>query len=263
VGADPAPTVGRRRFAPLDDSPWVLPSNSGWKPRPIADRPASSAVDLLVRSDMKAATSSFSAMVETFPGNLASFARDGLIRDEQGTHLLLTKVPTGGRPYRSGGIVSACGHSHGRFEAEIKAARGPGLVTGFFLYRGAPRQEIDIELSGGDPRAMLVNVYFNPGDEGAAMAYGYRGSPWRVELGFDATKDFHHYVIEWRPGMISWSVDGRVVHERAGWDPTPLPHLPLRLYANLWAPRSEGLAGRIDERFLPARATFKNLSIWA
>jgi hypothetical protein len=50
-------------------------------------------------------------------------------------------------------------------------------VTGFFLHRHDPRQEIDIELTGDDPWRMLANVYFNPGDEGAAMAYGYRGSP--------------------------------------------------------------------------------------
>ena len=49
---------------------------------------------------------------------------------------------------------------HGRFEAEIKAARGSGLVTGFFLHRDSPRQEIDVELPGGDSRSMLINVYF-------------------------------------------------------------------------------------------------------
>lgn len=110
---------------------------------------------------------------------------------------------------------------------------------------------------------MLANVYFNPGDEGAAMAFGYRGAPSRINLGFDATEDFHLYAIDWRPGRIAWSVDGEVVHERAGWDPTPLPHLPMRLHANLWAPRSEELAGRVDEQALPARATFRNVSVWA
>jgi beta-glucanase (GH16 family) len=110
---------------------------------------------------------------------------------------------------------------------------------------------------------MLVNVYFNPGDEGAALGFGYRGSPCRVDLGFEATKDFHLYAIDWRPGLITWSVDNRIVHERVSWDPTPIPHLPMQLHANLWVPRSEELAGHIQETALPAEATFRNISIHA
>lgn len=146
---------------------------------------------------------------------------------------------------------------------EIKAASGAGLVTGFFLHRDAPRQEIDVELIGRDPTYMLVNVYFNPGDDGATITFGYRGSPCRIDLGFDATLDFHRYAIDWRPGYIAWSVDGRIVHERVGWDPTPIPHLPMRLHANLWVPRSEELAGRINDGILPATATFRNVSVHA
>lgn len=258
-----APSAPSGRTAPHDDSPWVLPPKSSWSPRPPADRSAAPRGDLLVQATMKAETSSFCRLVETFPGNLASFAKDGLVCDKEGTHLLLDKAQTGGRPYRSGAFASVRCFEHGHFEAEIRAARGSGLVTGFFLHRSAPRQEIDLELVGSDPRTMLANVYFNPGDEGAAMAFGYRGAPWQIDLGFDATKDFHLYAIDWRPGLITWSVDGRIVHERAGWDPTPLPHLPMRLHANLWAPRSEALAGRVNERALPGRTTFRNLSIWA
>jgi hypothetical protein len=53
------------------------------------------------------------------------------------------------------------------------------------------------------------------------------------------------------------------VHERVGWDPTPIPHLDMRLHANLWAPRSEELAGRIDESILPAIASFRNVAVRA
>jgi len=176
-------------------------------------------------------------------------------------HLIIHKTSTGARPYRSGAFASRRFFQHGRFEAEIRAASGSGLVTGFFLYRDAPRQEIDVELVGGDPRRMLVNVYFNPGDEGAMISFGYRGAPCHVDLGFDATLDFHLYAIDWRPGGVSWSVDGKIVHERVCWDPTPVPHLPMRLHANLWAPRSQDLAGRIDDSALPSRASFRNVSV--
>ncbi len=62
---------------------------------------------------------------------------------------------------------------------------------------------------------------------------------------------------------MAWLVDGKTVHERVGWDPTPIPHLSMRLHANLWAPRSEELAGRIDEGTLPAAAAFRNVLVWA
>lgn len=190
------------------------------------------------------------------------FDREGLMHDAEGAQLVLRKVATGNRTYRSGAFASVRSFGHGRFEAEIRAARGSGLVTGFFLHRDSPRQEIDVELIGDDPQRMLVNVYFNPGDDGAAVGFGYRGSPCRIDLEFDATSDFHLYAIDWRPGRISWSVDGKTIHDRVGWDPTPIPHLPMRLHANLWAPRSEELAGGVDENALPSTATFRNISIW-
>ena len=93
-------------------------------------------------------------------------------------------------------------------------------------------------------------------------AYGYRGSPCRIDLGFDATAKFHRYAIEWRPGMIAWSVDGKLLHKRVSWDPTPIPHLPMRLHANLWAPRSEDLAGQVNEQSVPTLAAFRNVSVW-
>lgn len=245
----------------FDDSPWILPREQSWRPHE-PDRQS------LWRTEggdnevsAKGPGSYFQPMSETFPGNLATFAREGIVNDESGCRLILNKLREGDSRYRSGAFVSPDRFLYGRFEAEIKAARGDGLVTGFFVSRDTPRQEIDIEFLGNDPCAMLVNVYFNPGDEGAALAFGYLGTPWRIELGFDSTAAFHHYAIDWRPGRIAWAVDGNIVHERKGWDPSPIPHLPMRLYGNLWAPRARKLAGQIVEEDLPSTAIFKNLAI--
>lgn len=247
----------------MDDSAWALVPASDWPSLPSADITIQPPGKCLIRETMRKATALLPGGVETFPGNLATFDQKGLNYDvDGGVQLLLSKIEGGNRPFRSGTFATVRSFGHGRFEAEIKAARGSGLVTGFFLHRDSPRQEIDIELTGGDPQSMLVNVYFNPGDDGATMGFGYRGSPCRINLGFDATLDFHRYAIDWRPGSISWLVDGMIVHHRVGWDPTPIPHLPMRLHANLWAPRSEELAGRIDQHTLPAMATFRNVSIW-
>lgn len=261
-----APLRGAGITAPhinsMDESAWaILPTNS-WPSQPLSHKKMPLSNGCLFHTPLTAAATQFPQRIETFPGNLAEFVQEGLAYGADGATLTCSKAETGARPYKSGAFASARTFGHGRFEAEIKSAGGSGLITGFFLHRDSPRQEIDIELTGDDPHRMLVNVYFNPGDDGAAMAYGYRGSPCYVELGFDSTKDFHLYTIDWRPNCISWSVDGRIVHQRVSWDPTPIPHLPMSLHANLWTSRSEDVAGRIDESSLPSSATFRNMSIW-
>jgi beta-glucanase (GH16 family) len=213
--------------------------------------------------DLSAASKAFRTLTETFPGNLAAFDSSSCESAPDGVTFVLSDEPSSVRRYRSGAISSAERFRYGRFEAEIKPARGDGLVTGFFLHRDSPRQEIDVELLGRDPSCMLVNVYFNPGDEGAGIGYGYRGTPHVVDLGFDASADFHVYAFEWSPRYIRWIVDGRLVHERSSWDPTPIPHLPMHLHANLWSPRSVELAGCLREEVLPARATIKRISVGA
>lgn len=245
----------------VDDSPWILPLRKGWQFQFNDVRSVPLIGKRVVQDTMKAQSKSFDLLAETFPGNLATFKSNGVLFSTQGACLTLSKADTGMKPYNSGAFKSSSTYEHGHFEAEMKAASGAGLITGFFLYRASPRQEIDIEIMGNDPCKMLVNVYFNPGDEGDKMDFGYRGSPCRIDLGFDATQNFHLYSIDWQPGRITWSVDGIVVHERTGWNPTPIPYLPMRLYANLWAPRAEELVGKINESALPANAIFRNISV--
>ncbi|WP_115617663.1 family 16 glycosylhydrolase [Chromobacterium vaccinii] len=52
----------------------------------------------------------------------------------------------------------------------------PGLVTGFFLHRDSPRQEIDVEITGDRPDRLLVNVFYNPGQrvQSTTMGIGAR-----------------------------------------------------------------------------------------
>jgi beta-glucanase (GH16 family) len=150
---------------------------------------------------------------------------------------------------------------YGRFEVSLRAAKIPGIVTGFFLHRDSPRQEIDIEFVGNRPDHMLINVFYNPGDEGAKFDYGYRGTPNFIPLGFDASEEFHDYMIEWGPDEIKWFVDGVMVYRRGIWGPTPIPHLPMTLHANMWPTRSKELAGRLHTRSLPGITYVRKICI--
>lgn len=260
-------TISRRKAgclkSPSDNSAWAMTPLPGWPAAPDPETITLNEIDTFADCPLGRDPVDLRILEETFPGNLASFDRHGVAREREAVTLTLRSAQesTLARPYRSGALVSSFDPHHGRFEADIRAACGAGLVTGFFLHRTNPRQEIDFEITGDDPTSVLLNVYFNPGDAGTGSVFGYRGSSCRIPLGIDASAEFHRYSIDWRPDRIMWAVDGRVIHQRGSWDPTPIPHLPMKLHFNLWAPRSHELAGAMKPTSLPAEAAIKNIRI--
>lgn len=199
---------------------------------------------------------------DTFPSNLALFDPSNFSTTDDGAAILtLHKERSGVRDYTAASICSRHRILYGQFEAEFKPANTPGVVTGIFLHRNSPFQEIDIEFLGKDTTKLLLNVYYNPGGEGASFEYGYRGTPVLVDLGFDASEDFHRYRIEWSPTEIRWFVDDQLVHERFNWEPTPIPHLPMQFHFNLWPSRSVELAGRLLDRNLPASSDIRTINL--
>jgi GR25 family glycosyltransferase involved in LPS biosynthesis len=198
---------------------------------------------------------------DTFPSNLALFRPSNFEAIGGGGRLTLREEHAVVRHYTSASLSSREAYRYGRFVAELRPANVAGLITGLFLHRNAPRQEIDIEFLGDDTTKLLVNVYYNPGYEGARLEYGYRGTPVLIDLGFDAADDFHRYEIDWSPTSIKWRVDGRLVCQRFQWNPTPVPHLPMQFHINLWHPRSTALAGKLARGNLPAHAEVRRIEI--
>lgn len=256
-----AKPVRTARPMAMDETPWAIGTIDGWAPPICCPESPGEYGATELWCPLTAPSAGMPAMRGTFPGNLAHFESDAIDYGPNGATIMLSASAMGDRPFRSGALSSAHHFLHGRFEIEMRAAYGQGIVTGFFLHRSAPRQEIDIEIIGNEPSKMLLNVYFNPGDEGAKLDFGYRGSPCAIDLGFDATAEFHLYAIEWLPDQIRWFVDGTLVHERGSWDPTPIPHLPMTLHANLWSPRSVELAGAANAHPCLTTASFRNVRV--
>lgn len=252
----------------FDTSPWIASSNRNWIGVPtnggsfedIADKDLATICERFRNID----NTCWLLRDDTFPSNLAIFNQSNFTTMEDGTAILiLHKEHSGVRDYTSASISSRQKFLYGRFEAEIRPANVSGVITGVFLQRNSPRQEIDIELIGKDTTKMLLNVYYNPGGEGSRFEYGYRGTPVLIDLGFDASEDFHHYIVEWSPEVIRWYVDDRLMHERFNWDPTPIPHLPMQFHVNLWPSRSAKLAGRLLDRKLPANSAIRTIHLKA
>jgi GR25 family glycosyltransferase involved in LPS biosynthesis len=199
---------------------------------------------------------------DTFPGNLALFRPSNFASiGDRASQLTLRQEQTPVRNYTSAALSTRDDYRYGRFAADLMPAKVSGLITGMFLHRNSPRQEIDIEFTGNDTTKMLVNIYFNPGDTGTRLEYGYRGTPELIELGFDAADAFHRYEIEWTPERVQWRVDGELACERGHWNPTPIPHLPMQFHVNLWLTRSAALAGRLSHRGLPGHARFRQVEV--
>lgn len=251
-----------------DVSPWVAPARREWRGIDVGpvEPPAPSAIALTRFEDDLVALNPSRWMLrdDTFPGNLALFRPANISTGPAGgIELQVAQASLGVRNLSAAAVSSRDHYLYGRFEATLQATDVSGLVTGFFLHRDSPRQEIDVEITGDRPNRILVNVFYNPGSDGAKFDYGYRGTPVSIDLGFDASKALHTYTIEWEPDEIRWLVDGRLVHRRVLWDPTPIPHLPMTLHVNTWPTRSRELAGRLVLRALPAAARVRRIAVGA
>lgn len=197
---------------------------------------------------------------DTFPSNLAIFQPSNVSADKT-IDLTLKAHQSLVREFSAAAIAAQPPFLYGTFSASLRPGRGAGVITGLFLHRSGPRQEIDIEFRGKDTTKMLVNVFYNPGSVGTKLEYGYRGTPTEIDLGFDAADGFHYYEIEWRAEAIWWKVDGVVIYQRRQWNPTPIPDRPLEFNINIWASRSVEFAGRLDLGALPATTSLREIFI--
>jgi hypothetical protein len=249
-----------------DPSPWIATPRAGWvgiSATSSEGRESSASLRVCFEDDLARIPSTrWLLRSDTFPGNIGLFRPANVTSAPSGgLSLAVIEEPLGVRNFSAAAISSRASFLFGRFEATLRATNVPGLVTGFFLHRDSPRQEIDIEILGNRPNQLLVNVFYNPGTDGAKFDYGYRGTPAIIKLRFDASKALHQFAIEWDPCEIRWFVDQKLIHRRATWDPTPIPHLPMTLHVNTWPTRSRELAGRLALRALPASAIVRRVAV--
>jgi beta-glucanase (GH16 family) len=103
---------------------------------------------------------------------------------------------------------------YGRVEARIRIPRGQGIWPAFWMLGADLGQvgwpacgEIDVmENIGREPGTVHGTVH-GPGYSGAD---GISGAATLPSGAF--ADDFHVYAVDWRPGSITWSVDGAAYH---------------------------------------------------
>ncbi|KAK3834092.1 MAG: concanavalin A-like lectin/glucanase domain-containing protein [Linnemannia gamsii] len=142
-----------------------------------------------------------------------------------------SRPPHPSKPYSCGQMVNRNrGVGYGKYSIDMIPTDVVGHVTAFFLItHGATPSgegsEIDIELTGLNSTVVWLNIW-----KGATQ------HPVKVPLGFDASKGWHNYAIEWQPGFIAWSVDGKEILKRTdiGTVDPRLPGVEYRLSMNSW-----------------------------
>lgn len=143
--------------------------------------------------------------------------------------LNLTLEPQAGANNRfvGGSLRRVTKTGFGRYEVELKAATGDGVVTGFFVYTGpyygTRHDEIDIEFLGQNTHQVHL-AWFVDGELRNKF----------IDLGFDASEQFRVYAFEWRPNSLRWFVDDTLIYQ-VNSQAAPIPTTPGHLFANIWA----------------------------
>ena len=125
-------------------------------------------------------------------------------------------------------IQSKRKYGYGRYEARMKASFGSGLNSAFFTYIGPPQgvpdhDEIDFEFLGKNPRLLQVGFWRKGKNYDMKV----------VDLGYDASTEFHTYRFDWHPDKIIWYVDDKEIHRTSAG--SPIAKNEGKIFFSLWS----------------------------
>lgn len=113
--------------------------------------------------------------------------------------------------------------TYGRATIRARVPAGDGLWPAFWLLPADRRSEPEIdvmEVTSDEPDTVQMHLHFRRGDAERA-----RGHDWQ---GLDP--GWHTFAVDWRPGRLTWLVDGK---RRWRVDGSMVPSEPMYLIANL------------------------------
>lgn len=107
--------------------------------------------------------------------------------------------------YTSGAVNTQYKYNfdYGYFEAKLKMPKGKGMWPAWWMLKDGWPPEIDmLEILCSKPNMLHVNFHYGP-------AWNEHYSHEQVlDVGFDASDDFHVYGFEWTPEYMRYFVDG-------------------------------------------------------
>jgi beta-glucanase (GH16 family) len=113
--------------------------------------------------------------------------------------------------------------AYGRIEARIRIPTGAGMWSAFWMLGtninsvGWPQSgEVDVMENVGRQPNLLYGTIHGPGYEGVGI-----GGTYTAPGGL--SDDFHTYAVQWQPGSISWTIDGKQYFAATKKDAAPNP----------------------------------------
>lgn len=152
------------------------------------------------------------------------WSKDRITLENGALRLSLTDDPAQEQAFTCAELQSNARFGFGTYEARMRIPFHSGVNAAFFTHVGAqqksPHNEIDFEFLGRDGPTLQTN-YFTDGKGGREQLHGQ-------------TDDgrFRNYALIWKPDLMQWYVDGRLLREVRGAD---VPQVPQKVYFSLWS----------------------------
>jgi len=138
---------------------------------------------------------------------------------------------------------------YGTYEVAMRPVSAAGTASTMFTYIGPgidrklPHDEIDFEVLGKDATRVQLNFYSD----------GKGGNEMLVPFGYDASATLTRMAFEWRPDVIRWYINGKLVREVRGTLEKPLPSEPSNLFFSLWSGMSPGMDAWLGRLMPPSK----------
>jgi beta-glucanase (GH16 family) len=205
--------------------------------------------------------SKWSLMTHSWDGNLAQFSAENTVFKDGIASILLTRADGDTtKPFRGVEMRSKSTITFGKLETRARFAKGSGVVSAAVLiYTPWPADdwnELDMEYLAGRSRMQFNAMVYTgaPVTKPVTTSVSPTQYPSLVDLGFDATADFHVYTIEWTPSAVRFLVDGDVKRE---WnEQISRMKLPQNLLLTIWASSSASWAGALADDAAPTQSDF-------
>ncbi len=229
---------------------------------------------LLFRDDFESFDAgTWQLMTHSWDSNVALFSADSVAVANGEMTLTLLDAPDGttddtgaAKQFLGAEVRSTATVEYGRVRARARfsdrSAVVSALVTIYTPWPADDWNELDIEHLGATPDHVQFNTMVYLGDSVGPVSTSVTPTqfPELVDLGFDASADFHEYQIEWTPSYAEFSVDGEVKHRWT--DHVARLGLPQNVLLTIWASSSPDWAGAIEPTTVGAKVTYDWVEVY-
>jgi endo-1,3-1,4-beta-glycanase ExoK len=231
---------------------------------------------LMFRDDFEQLDSTrWELMTHSWDSNLALFSSESVKVLDGFLTLTLLDAPSGTtddtgatKTFLGAEVRSKTTIDYGRVRARAKFSNRSAVVSALVtIYTPWPADnwnELDIEHLGVTPDRVQFNTMVYTGEPvalPAATSVTPTQFPELVELGFDASVDFHEYELEWTPQYVRFAVDGEMSHEWT--EHVALLGLPQNVLLTIWASASPDWAGDVTAETSGAEVVYDWVEVYA